>query len=427
MSLINQVLKDLDKRGASNSIGESTIRVVHARNSRSTLLLVVASVVGTLLLVAACWMVWNSMVHKEVPTAPAPVVVAVPKAVELPAAPAVIPAIKLLPRIDSVSPMPLTTQGSVQSITINGSNFNAGAKVKLHEEGGHLYENRQPLSVETGKIVLKLNFGKQSKAWDLQVLNPDGNGSAPFLFTVHAAANTDVAEKNIQQANSKPQVSATKAIAETKLPPVEHPTVQQAEGISKQPTRLTPKQQAENEFHRAYQLMTQGRNTEAMGGFATALQLDPAHALARQNMVSMLLEQKRKADAERVLQEGLDINRQETGFALLLARLQAERNALPQALDTMTLSLPYAGKQPEYLAILAALMQRQHRHKEAIEYYKQALQLKPNSGVWLMGLGISLREEKRNDEAVYAFKQALASHTLNAELIAFVEQQLKEL
>jgi MSHA biogenesis protein MshN len=141
----------------------------------------------------------------------------------------------------------------------------------------------------------------------------------------------------------------------------------------------------------------------------------------------MLLEQNRKADAERVLQEGLDINRQETGFALLLARLQAERNALPQALDTMALSLPYAGKQPEYLAILAALMQRQHRHKEAVEYYKQALQLKPDSGVWLMGLGISLRAEKRNDEAVYAFKQALASHTLNTELKAFVEQQLKEL
>jgi tetratricopeptide (TPR) repeat protein len=426
MSLINQVLKDLDKRGAHGSIGEATIRVVHARNSRSTFMLIATSVAATLLLVTASWLVWNSTVQHEAPSIP--VVVTAPKAVELPAAPVVIAAVSLPPpRIDSVSPSPISTQEAAQTITINGSNFREGAKVNLREEGGRLYDSRRLLSVEASKIVLKLNFGKQSKAWNLQVLNADGSVSDPFLFTVHATASAAATEKSSQNINSKPFAGETKPVADPKLPPVEHPAAQQAEGISKQPTRLTPKQQAENEFHRAYQLMTQGRNTEAMAGYATALQLDATHALARQNMVSMLLEQNRKADAERVLQEGLDINRQETGFALLLARLQAERNALPQALDTMALSLPYAGKQPEYLAILAALMQRQHRHKEAVEYYKQALQLKPDSGVWLMGLGISLRAEKRNDEAVYAFKQALASHTLNTELKAFVEQQLKEL
>lgn len=199
------------------------------------------------------------------------------------------------------------------------------------------------------------------------------------------------------------------------------------EGVSKQPTQLSPQQQADNEYRRAYQLMRQGRNTEALAGYEAALQLDAGHEQARQSMVSLLLEKKRNAEAERALQEGLTNNPQQTSFAMLLARLQAERNALPLALDTMLKTLPYAEKQPDYLAILAALMQRQNRHKEAIEYYRKALQFKPQAGVWLMGLGISLHAEQQNADAREAFKHALDSNTLNAELQAYVTQQLKEL
>ena len=93
----------------------------------------------------------------------------------------------------------------------------------------------------------------------------------------------------------------------------------------------------------------------------------------------------------------------------------------------MQKSLPYAEKLPDYQAFVAALLQRQNRHKEAITYFQYALQLNPKSGVWLMGLGISLRTEQRADEARDAFNRALESRNLNTELQLFVKQQLKEL
>jgi len=72
-------------------------------------------------------------------------------------------------------------------------------------------------------------------------------------------------------------------------------------------------------------------------------------------------------------------------------------------------------------------LQRQNKHKEAINYFQNAVQLSPQSGVWQMGLAISLRAEQRNAEARDAFTRALETRTLSAELQSFVAKQLKEL
>jgi MSHA biogenesis protein MshN len=186
-------------------------------------------------------------------------------------------------------------------------------------------------------------------------------------------------------------------------------------------------QQADAEFRRGIALMQQGRIAEAIGGYEAALQLDAGHNAARQALVALLLEGKRGADAERALQEGLKIGPEQTGFAMLLARLQVERGAVDQAMATLDKSLPYAGNLADYQAFIAALFQRQGRHKEAVNHYQLALQLVPNNGVWLMGYGISLQGLQRNTDAKEAFMRALDSQSLSPELQKFVQQKLKVL
>ncbi|HXU92169.1 MAG TPA: tetratricopeptide repeat protein [Gallionella sp.] len=191
--------------------------------------------------------------------------------------------------------------------------------------------------------------------------------------------------------------------------------------------QISRAQQADAEFRRGVALMQQGRIAEAIGGYEAALQLDAGHHAARQALVALLLEGKRGADAERVLQEGLKIGPDQIGFAMLLARLQVERGAVDQAMATLDKSLPYAGNLADYQAFIAALFQRQGRHKEAVDHYQLALQLVPNNGVWLMGYGISLQGLQRNTDAKEAFMRALDSQTLSPELQKFVQQKLKVL
>ncbi|HEY6018975.1 MAG TPA: tetratricopeptide repeat protein [Candidatus Paceibacterota bacterium] len=315
---------------------------------------------------------------------------------------------KMVPLIDSVVQDPVIATGTAQILTINGRNFAADATVTLRnaKEPGAL-EDVSIRELAATQIVVKSRFGNKPGKWIVEVHNAGGSSSGPYIFTVHAPAALYA---------PLPDHAAMPA-----------PSTVLSAGGNKQTTQISTQQQAENEFRRAYQLMRQGHNAEALAGYEAPLALDPGHDLARQTMVSLLLQNKRIADAERVLQEGLEHNPRQSSFAMLLARLQVEHNALPQALDTLLKALPYAEGQPDYQAFVAALLQRQSRHAEAIEQYQKALQLEPRSGVWLMGLGISLRAEQRNADARDAFKRALDSNTLNAELHAYVTQQIKEL
>jgi MSHA biogenesis protein MshN len=191
--------------------------------------------------------------------------------------------------------------------------------------------------------------------------------------------------------------------------------------------RVTPQQQAQDEFNQALGLIQQGRKTEALSHLEATLRLDPAHEQGRKAMAGLLLDDKRNADAERILKDGLDLDPRNTGFAKLLARLQVERGALPEALQTLEKALPYAAQQPDYHAFLAAVLQRLNRHEEAIAHYQTALRESPSAGVWLMGLGISLQALKRTSEAREAFQRAIESRSLSAELQEFVERRVREL
>ena len=462
MSLINQVLNDLEKRGASTNIGEATIRVVPIRKNHSTLWLLVAAV-SVVVLAATAWLEWGAETHinaTQVALSAAPVVTemqtalqpaaitsvsaennsaaATPPAARLsskvpPAKTADLsaqPLLLLKPVITAVSPNPAISKNVPQALTITGNHFAYDATVVLFTPKGREYAKRKIVKQNSAQIVISANFGNSAGQWSVKVANSSGNSSGHFAFTVEAApvvANVQTQDKVDLPATSTIQ-SAVKPVpvetAPVELPLVELPS---SGGVSKQPTQITLQQQAENEFRKAYALMQQGQTYAAISGYETALKLDAGHNVARQTLVRLLLENKRNAEAERILQEGLQHDPKQSSMAMLLARMQVGRNELDQALETMKKSLPYAEKQADYQSFVAALLQRKSRHKEAITHFEYALQLSPKSAVWLMGLGISLRAEQRTDEARDVFKRALESNNLSAELQSFVKQQLKEL
>jgi MSHA biogenesis protein MshN len=197
--------------------------------------------------------------------------------------------------------------------------------------------------------------------------------------------------------------------------------------IDKRAQQLTPQQMAENEYRDAANLLNQGLLAQAQEGFRRALEHNPAHAGARQGLFGLLLDAKKNGEAEQVLEDGVKHSPNQPGFAMALARLRVDRGDTNGAIDTLQKTAPAALASPDYLAFLAALMQRQSRHQEAVEQFRAALRLAPGSGVWLMGLGISLQALNRNSEAQDAFRRARETNTLNPELQAFVDQRLKQL
>jgi len=212
--------------------------------------------------------------------------------------------------------------------------------------------------------------------------------------------------------------------AATAPAPMENKTTEKAAtAIGKE---FSAQQLAENHYRQALAALQQGKTSETIAGLEQALQLNPKHAASRQTLSSLLLDQGQLDEAIRKLDEGLKLDAAQASLAIVLARAYVEKGEVKAALETLQRTLPHAAERADYLAFLAALLQRESLHKNAIEHYLAALRISPKNGVWWMGLGISLQAENRKQEAQDAFRRARDSKTLSAELQKFVEQKIDQ-
>jgi MSHA biogenesis protein MshN len=180
---------------------------------------------------------------------------------------------------------------------------------------------------------------------------------------------------------------------------------------------------AENIYRRALAALQEGRVSTALADLDRAVEIDPRNDAARQTYISLLLENRRTDDAIRQLRLALGVDSRQPGLAMVLARLQLEKGG--PALQTLMNTLPYAETSADYQAFLAGVLQREQRHAEAAQHYREALKLSPQNGVWWMGLGISLQAEQHLPEAREAYTRARAAGGLSAELQAFIDRKLE--
>jgi MSHA biogenesis protein MshN len=365
MSLINQMLQDLELRSSGNLIGggmQQQVRAVPDRRGVHPAWWIV--LVLTLVLVGVVLWFWLR---------PAPVAATPPFALKIASDLSALPSpAAQAPILLDQAPLPATVPDNVPATTV---------------------------STEAPRADIAANIAKKAD-------NP--NPSEPKLELAPILKSPAATVK----------VPASDAASEEPAKAVK---------LTKQVKELTPLQLAENVYRQAGIAIQLGRSADAITDLEQALLLDPQHAAARQMLVGMLLQEKRTDEAMRRAQEGLSLDPAQFGLAMILARIQVEQNDLKSALATLEHGLPYAVDRADYQAFLAALLQRDKRNKEAIDHYVVALGKSPQNGVWWMGLGISLQAENRLPEAKEAFGRARTSNTLTPELLAYVNQKIAQL
>lgn len=196
-----------------------------------------------------------------------------------------------------------------------------------------------------------------------------------------------------------------------------------AEGASFKVVR--PQQQSDNLYWKALSLLQQLKQVEAQQTLQEALSLNALNHSARQLLAELLLESGDQNEAESLLKKGLDLSPEQSSFSITLARLQATNGAGEDAISTLERGLPTAGDDPDYCAFLAALLQKKGRHSEAIGHYVTALRSNPTMPNWLIGIGISLQAENKLAEAEEAFQRAIDTGELSPEVERFANNQLK--
>jgi MSHA biogenesis protein MshN len=407
MSLINKMLQDLDKRHAADAGSKTFTQQLRPVRTRKEWQRIMWEVIAGLV-VGAGWALWvmNQVSPRSVVTdlvfqsqskkplaAGAPA--ATPAAQPPEAAASAVPAQAAVPQVAPASTMPAPAPAPAAKSA-------AGANLDMLKLATEI---ATPFNERAGGAKSGAERKSVAEAAPAAKAGPKGKPAS--------AAGAESAPTFASSPAKTAGPSPTKA--------------QDAGSIDKQPHLSTPAERAENEFRKATALLNQGRVAEAIDGFKSALHQDGKHAAARQALVGLLLENRRIDEAQQLLQEGLSLAPDRSAYAILLARIQVERGDVQGAHDLLSKHAGGAANNADYHAFDAALLQRLGRHKEAVSEYEAALRLAPGAGVWWMGLGISLQADNRGTEALDAYRRAKSVGGLSPDLLAFVDQRMKQL
>jgi len=170
-----------------------------------------------------------------------------------------------------------------------------------------------------------------------------------------------------------------------------------------------------------------GNRDQALALGREALAADPTAAAPRLLVATILMEDKHDAEARALLETGLAQAPGNRDYKLLYARLLSETGETGKAIELLTRDAPSPADDPDYHALLAALLQRAGRHGDAIVSYRRLLSVRPQNGLWWMGLGISLSASGQRQQARDAFNHALTDRSLPVRLQQFLNDQLRQL
>jgi tetratricopeptide (TPR) repeat protein len=175
---------------------------------------------------------------------------------------------------------------------------------------------------------------------------------------------------------------------------------------------------------RAAEFIARGRNAEAIALLEQVILRTPAAGNARATLAALQSESGRRDFALATLLDGSRI--EPIRFAAAAARLQAELGDAPAALTTLDL-VPAASRSATHQALAAGIAQRAGEHRRAVEAYQIALREPGAPAVWWVGLAMSLDALEQRAAALEAFRRAAADRSLPMATRNFVAGRINAL
>lgn len=402
MSLINQMLQDLDARRATHSAETrlpNDVRPLPVESTSRWPWMVGAVVVAGGLGAAFWWRTSDSVL--EVP--PQTRVAVSPSLVQIPA-PQQPPAEKDVASVAAPSEQSeaaVAPTAARDSAALNELQLAMSPSLDMAQPSAH---EDTPAMVGAVDKEAKTETGAASRstAPDKKPRTPDGTKIGKPVQTEPAAASAAAGG------------AATRSAASKVVPAIERTEVLGSGA-----------ERAESAYRKAIAAVNQGRVGEAIDGLRAALKADAQHVASRQLMVKLLLETRQADEAMVALDAGLQQQPDQVAWAMTLARLQVDHGDLNAAWLTLERSAPAASASADYQGFAGHVLMRLGRNRDALSRYQLATRLNPGDGRWWLGLGLSLESDGKASEAREAFMHARQCGNLSRELLVLVEQKLR--
>jgi len=436
MSLINQMLKDLESRNLKDTYDEEKmlggVQTNEVKSTKSIPTLIIVGLIALLLIAGGAWFLFNSERQSEQITA-----INSSGEVTTPEQQAAL--------VDSSATLIAISAKDNRTgaeLTLSLSSASQGLVLRLLPEKGRLELKSVSYSPELSVPLLATQLFP-----GIHIVSEGDN----TVLTIPLAANESLKMKDASGkqgqlivltktvSQTRPRPVAKKPVEEKPKPPVSvaekkesaittdaEPEVDpQSLPVVKKAVPLSPEQQSLRDYQKAQDELRKGDTATAMLSLRKSIGLYPLPQ-AYVALGGLLVNQGNNTEARNILNQGLKALPDNSEIAYLLARLQFDAGLVEQARQSLVSALARGRRNADYLALLAAVSQQLEKYAESTQAYVEALKLKPGQATWWMGLGISLEAQGKKSQAIEAFYKSLSSG-LGDSFQPFVMERINQL
>lgn len=188
---------------------------------------------------------------------------------------------------------------------------------------------------------------------------------------------------------------------------------------------LTPEQLATKKLNIAKRALQNGQLKKAEALLEEAIILQPYFIEARKELAALWFGRKTYKPAKNLLAQGVLLLPNNEDFRLMLARIYSIEGNNEKAFKV--LSELSTSKLLEYQLALASMASQSDHHVAAINAYNKLLVMRPEQSRWWLALAISYDSNEQYQPATSAYQKAIALGQLSNNSLQFAKQRLAEL
>ncbi|WP_258239832.1 tetratricopeptide repeat protein [Pseudidiomarina homiensis] len=189
---------------------------------------------------------------------------------------------------------------------------------------------------------------------------------------------------------------------------------------------LSAEELAEVKLKQAREAMQKGERQRAGSLFEQVIALAPEHVAARSELAAYWYGRGQISSALAVLEQGLELQPQQSRWQLLYAKILLEGGAYQRVIDALGQINPNAGEAADLYQLRAAAANEVGRYASAAADYV-VLAERTREGRWWLAAAVAFEDAQQSDAAMRSYQQALATDTLNADARNYAQQRLNTL
>jgi MSHA biogenesis protein MshN len=187
--------------------------------------------------------------------------------------------------------------------------------------------------------------------------------------------------------------------------------------------KLSADELAEQKLRLAEQALSINDVTQAEKLLEDVVIIKPSDSQTRKKLAALWFARQANQDAINLLSQGIALNPKDASLRIMKARMYLEQNQFNVALNTL---LPLASLQNEqYQVMLANTAQVANKNNVALAAYQVLIDMKPGEGRWPLAMAVLYDKSSDFVKAQKFYQAALTKNDLSAASENFIKQRIQ--